>query len=101
MFIGCIAWVLSLSESAEGMIALAVTGLVAGTIGSLADSFFGAKWQVLHRCSVCEKELEARVHCGTPTMYARGWRWLNNDRVNLLASVIGGIAAIGMKSLLF
>ncbi|MGB8954185.1 MAG: DUF92 domain-containing protein [Tumebacillaceae bacterium] len=100
LFIGCIAWVLSLPENSEGMILLAVTGLVAGTIGSLADSFLGAKWQVLHRCSVCEKELEARVHCGKPTLYARGWRWLNNDRVNLIASVIGGLAAIGMKSLL-
>ena len=98
LFIGWFAWLLS-DHSLSG-ISVAAIGLVAGTVGSLADSFLGAKWQVLHRCSVCEKELEARVHCGVPTSYARGWRWLNNDRVNLVASIAGGGVAVGLQSLL-
>jgi uncharacterized membrane protein len=31
---------------------------------------------------------------GTPTTFERGWRWLNNDMVNLLSSLVGGGVAV-------
>ncbi len=69
--------------------------LVAGFVGALFDSFLGATWQVQYFCPHCHTLTEKRVHsCGTPTQYHRGWRWLNNDWVNFLSTVIAGIVAI-------
>ncbi|MCG8346396.1 MAG: DUF92 domain-containing protein, partial [Chloroflexales bacterium] len=33
---------------------------------------------------------------GTPNTFVRGWRWLNNDMVNFLSSVFGGLVAVGV-----
>ena len=45
---------------------------------------------------VCQKETESQLHrCGRETRLRRGWRWLNNDAVNFISSVVGGgIAAL-------
>jgi uncharacterized membrane protein len=29
----------------------------------------------------------------------RGWRWMNNDMVNLISSLVGGLIAIGIGAL--
>jgi uncharacterized membrane protein len=34
--------------------------------------------------------------CGTGAEHTRGWRWLNNDMVNLLCSLAGAIFAVGV-----
>lgn len=67
--------------------------LVGGMVGSIADSLLGATCQVIYRCRVCGAETEKQIHCGQPTEYLRGYGWLNNDVVNFLASVGGGLAA--------
>ncbi|MBN1137199.1 MAG: DUF92 domain-containing protein [Anaerolineae bacterium] len=70
---------------------LAVTG---GLAGSLFDSLLGATAQGVYFCDYCEKQTERRVHrCGQQTRLARGWEWLNNDVVNLVASAVGGLTA--------
>ncbi len=68
-----------------------------GLIGSLFDSFLGATLQAIYFCDADQKETESRVHrCGRATRLIRGWRWLDNDWVNFLASVFGStIAVIG------
>lgn len=70
--------------------------LIAGLLGSLFDSFLGATIQAIYRCPKCDKETEKHpLHtCGTPTIQIRGWRWLNNDMVNLGCALMG--AVIGM-----
>lgn len=69
---------------------IAVT--VAGIGGSLFDSLLGASVQLQNRCHACDEITERRVHrCGTTTVYARGWRFLTNDTVNLLAIVAGAV----------
>jgi len=70
------------------------TALVAGLAGSLWDSLLGASVQAMYHCPRCAKDTEKPLHgCGTPTQYQRGWRWLNNDLVNLLSSAVGALAA--------
>lgn len=75
-------------------VALPVFALVGGVLGSLFDSVLGATVQGIYFCDWCEKETERRVHrCGEPARPLRGWQWLNNDLVNVAASVVGGLAA--------
>lgn len=68
-----------------------------GLLGSLFDSLLGATVQAIYFCDHDQQETESRVHrCGRATRLLRGWRWLDNDGVNFLASVVGsGIAVIG------
>ena len=75
---------------------------VSGFGGCLADSLMGATVQAIYRCPVCQVETERTVHrCGQPAQLIRGRRWLDNDRVNFLASVCGALLAASMGILIF
>lgn len=82
--------------------ALAVAGTLAGWAGSLIDSALGATVQAIYFCDTCAKETERypRHLCGTPTRPLRGWRWLDNDWVNGLSSVLGALLAGLLSALL-
>lgn len=108
--IGLAAWALLQAEpsqlggpvasgSAAGLWLVAVAAL-GGVAGSLADSYLGATLQGMYRCSVCGSEVERRLHCGQPTVRVRGLRWMSNDAVNALSSLIGGGVALLVASLL-
>lgn len=70
-------------------------GTLGGLAGSVIDSLLGATIQQIYYCDNCQKDTERKVHkCGHDTRPLRGWSWLNNDLVNLLASAAGGIVAL-------
>lgn len=78
---------------------LAVAG---GLAGSLFDSLLGATVQGIYYCNHCAKETERPVHhCGRATYLIRGWAWLNNDIVNLFASLLGGLVSAVLAWLLW
>ena len=85
--------VCALSGKASPRLALAVT--VGGWLGAVADSILGATVQAMYFCPQCQKETEHTPQhtCGAPTVWRRGWRWMNNDAVNFIASAVGAIAA--------
>ena len=72
-----------------------------GFLGSAFDSLLGATVQAIYVCDQCGVETERTVHrCGQPTRLIRGWRWLNNDWVNFLASVAGAAFAASLALLI-
>jgi len=77
-----------------------LAGAVSGGAGSLIDSLMGATVQQIYYCDTCQKETERKVHrCGTTTRPLRGWSWLNNDLVNLISSLGGGLVAVLLLAL--
>ena len=68
----------------------------AGLAGSLFDSVLGATVQAMYFCPADQKETEKHpLHtCGTETVHIRGWKWLDNDRVNFACGIVGSMVAL-------
>lgn len=100
--IGIIAFLLSNYAKApyiEPVFLIAIP-TIAGTAGALVDSLLGATVQVMFWCPKCKKQTEREVHkCGTQTKYYKGWKFINNDTVNLLSSMIGALIGGGLYQL--
>ncbi len=97
--LGTVFWILQRCRSS--LLSLPLIGVVSGLVGSFSDSLLGATVQAMYYCPVCDKETERGVHsCGTKTRPSRGLPWLNNDAVNFIATLCGGLVAIGLHLIL-
>ncbi len=65
----------------------------AGMAGVVLDSLLGASVQARFICQKCQKRTESRVHCGMPAAWRSGWRWLDNNGVNALATLGAALVA--------
>jgi len=73
---------------------VAMVGIIAaGFIGSLVDSILGGSAQAMFRCAICNKETEKRIHCSVHTDHIYGFKWLDNDGVNFINTIIGAAMA--------
>ena len=73
----------------------AVLAGAGGLAGGLADSLLGATLQARYRCPSCGATGEsARACCGAAPVLERGLRWMTNETVNLLATVVGAAVAL-------
>ncbi len=89
--IALLAWVLGKGATGPGSTAVIAS---AGVVGMLVDSLLGATVQGVYECPQCAARSERRgTVCHEPVRLIRGWRWLDNDAVNLAATLAG--AAVG------
>jgi uncharacterized protein (TIGR00297 family) len=74
----------------------------AGLAGAFFDSLLGATVQAIFYDPIKGKETERKIldQDGNPTAPIRGWRWMNNDAVNFISSIVGALVATGLWALL-
>lgn len=80
---------------------LIIIAVGAGFIGSTADSLIGATFQALYKCPVCGKITEHDIHCGEVAVHLRGYKAIDNNVVNFIATAVGAIGAFAIYLLLF
>src|SRR5258708_34319401 len=62
--------------------------------GRFFDSLLGATVQAMYYCPDCDMETERPMHrCGTKAKTLRGISWINNETVNLLATLFVRLVA--------
>lgn len=80
-----------------GLTTHVLAATLGGIAGALADSLLGAVAQERRHCPRCDLATERRVHdCGTTTDLAGGVPWLDNDLVNLCATLVGVVVAAAL-----
>ncbi len=86
-----------------GLVAATATGVwtlygaaaIIGFAAMVLDSVLGSAVQARFHCDRCDQPTERRVHdCGTKSSWRRGWRWLDNNTVNAVATVVAGAAGL-------
>ncbi|MEX0601799.1 MAG: DUF92 domain-containing protein, partial [Bacteroidota bacterium] len=81
-----------------GDFSIVIPVVIAGVVGSGIDSLVGATLQAEFQCPECGKVTEKSVHCrGMQTRFERGWKWMNNDRVNWFCAIAGAAAMVVLE----
>ena len=91
--IGLIAALLGVARTFSPVVVVLVT-VIGGLAGSVADSLIGATFQRKGTCAVCGATTESLVHCGKPTKRVSGLPFVDNNIVNLLATVVGACISL-------
>jgi uncharacterized protein (TIGR00297 family) len=96
-----VALVAAGAPAAAGMrVRLVVVTVIAGSVGALVDSIIGATIQESFHCARCDRDCESAIHsCGATCPRVRGIGGFGNDAVNFVATLTGGLFAVGAASL--
>jgi uncharacterized protein (TIGR00297 family) len=94
LFIATLAHVLAPTQTAAGVGVF----FCAGVLGMLADSAVGAVGQCVYECQACASRFEhSDAVCHEPVRLVRGFPWLDNDAVNLIATVVGAAVVLAAR----
>jgi len=80
--------------------AVVLVAVVGGLSGSVADSLVGAAFQRKSVCVSCGAVTENLVHCGKPTRRNSGFEFIDNNIVNLIATLVGAGISLALASAL-
>lgn len=81
----------------RGDTALGIAAVLGGVTGMFADSLLGATVQGVYACEDCGRQTEAPLrHAGHRLTRVRGWRWIDNDVVNLVGTGVGAALALAL-----
>ena len=95
--IGGIAAALGVVKGLDPLVVVLVAA-VGGVGGSVADSYAGAILQRKNACVVCGQPSESRAHCGKPTAHKSGVSQVDNNVVNVLATVAGAALSLAVAA---
>ena len=84
-----IAFAFGLISPFEMIIATAIA-----ILGVFFDSLLGSLLQAKFRCSACGALTEKREHCGAPTEFVSGIRFIRNDTVNAISTLFTAAVVI-------
>jgi uncharacterized protein (TIGR00297 family) len=90
---GVMALVLGVMGASPMVVVLCVVG---GVVGATADSLVGATVQRRSVCRVCANRTEDLTHCGQRTEVTGGVPFMENNVVNVIATVVGGAVALAI-----
>jgi len=93
LVIGLLAVPLGILPDPYLLVPLCVVG---GFVGALVDSLIGAEIQRKGFCVICLKPTEELKHCGEKTRLTGGVASVENNIVNVLATVAGGATSVAM-----
>jgi uncharacterized protein (TIGR00297 family) len=97
--IGVVAALLGVVRGAAG-VDIVLIAVIGGVVGSIGDSLVGATAQRKSLCVVCGKPSENLVHCGRRTERQSGFESVDNNIVNLMATLVGAGASLALAALL-
>lgn len=63
---------------------------------TIIDTILGSTVQAKYVCDKCGKKIEKPTHCGRSAIYKSGVKFINNDMVNLISSLILTLFAMGL-----
>jgi uncharacterized protein (TIGR00297 family) len=91
LVIGSMAFFFGLMSMRLAVLPICVIG---GVFGACFDSVLGAAVQRRGYCVICHKSAETLWHCGESTHVAGGVPYIENNVVNLLATVAGAAVSL-------
>lgn len=99
-FLGAlVVWLSALPVGADRLADVAAPAVAAGVVlggfvASLIDSLAGMTVQARYRDAGTGAETERAVTDGRPNTLVQGYRWVDNDAVNVLATLCGAVIAM-------
>jgi len=99
---GLVAACAQLVRPVPGFLVIFSLTTLAGLLVAFLDSYLGATIQAIYTCPTCNKETECYPNhtCGTATTLLRGFKWLNNDLVNLGCALTGALLGFAIQWML-
>ena len=93
-----LAWYATFADYSDpSWVFLASIVAVAGAVGSVADSFFGATIQGHYHDPERNQVTEHEVRNGRKLPLCRGIRWIDNDVVNFLSNMVAVLVGSGLS----
>jgi len=76
------------------IVTVTLAATLGGFAGALVDSMMGATIQGIYRCEDCGREVETSTHHGRLARRIRGIGFVDNNIVNLVSVVFGGVLTL-------